>query len=401
MMSAEKTLLMVTISGKDRPGIAASFSRILMQHNVELVDIEQASLQDLLGLYMLLDLEQTTHSSDNVIKDLLFEASRQGLILNFGLYSPEEVNALKERNLYVLTHFGGNPALASIAKILNEEKVNIEMISSFDHKGDLAMELTINMKGIYASQVKKRLLLISRENGFDMAMQSMETYRKNKRLVFFDMDSTLIQQEVIDELARRHGVHREVSRITEKAMRGDFDFEESLIQRVAMLKGLPVSQMHALCDEFQLSPGVEHVIKTLKWMGYKLAVVSGGFQFFANHLKERLGLDYAFANKLRITNDKASGKLDGEIVDDAAKARIVSHVACEESILMDQVVCVGDGANDVLMLGQAGLGIAYNAKRRLDEVADVALGAPGMAHILHLLGITDKDIEEANQDQGC
>jgi phosphoserine phosphatase len=400
-MSTEKNLLMVTISGKDRPGIAASLSGVLLQHGVELVDIEQASLQNLLGLYMLLDLGGASQGKDSVIKDLLFEASRHDLILNFRLFSPEEVSSLKERNLHVLTHFGGNPAFSVIARVLSEEGVNIEMISSFVSDGELAMELTINMQGVFAGNVRKRLLLESRQHGFDLALQSMEAYRKNKRLVVFDMDSTLIQQEVIDELAKRHGVHREVSRITEKAMRGDFDFEESLIQRVAMLKGLPISEMKALCDQFQLNPGVEQVIKSLKWMGYQLAVVSGGFQFFADHLKARLGLDYAFANKLRIKDEKVSGKLDSDIVDDAAKARIVSQVACEQGILMDQVVCVGDGANDVLMLGQAGLGIAYNAKKRLDEVADAALGAAGMTHILHLLGLTQDDIEQANEDEGC
>ena len=400
-MHSDKSLLMVTISGKDRPGISASFSQILLHHGVEIIDIEQASLQDLLGLYMLLDLNRASQSKDSVIKDLLYEASQMDLHLNFRLYAPEEVSSLTGRNLSVLTHFGGTAALASIARILSEEKVNIEMISSIDHNGELAMELTINVKGVHASRVRKRLLGESRQKGFDLALQSMVAFRKNKRLVCFDMDSTLIQQEIINLLADRRGVRREVARITEKAMRGDFDFEESLRQRVAMLKGLSVEEMRSVCDEVELNPGVKQVIRTLKWMGYKLAVVSGGFQFFTDHLKERLDLDFAFANRLQIKDQKVTGKLEGDIVDDTAKARIVSRIACEEGIQMDQVACVGDGANDVLMLGQAGLSIAYNAKKRLDDVADAALGASGMTNILHLLGINETDIEAANRDQDC
>jgi phosphoserine phosphatase len=211
------------------------------------------------------------------------------------------------------------------------------------------------------------------------------------------MDSTLVDMEVIDEMAQQAGVHREVARITEKAMRGDFDFEEALIQRVALLKGLTTDVLADIRDNLKLSAGVEELVITLKWLGYKMGVVTGGFDFFADHMKEKLGFDYAFSNRLEIKRGELTGRVKGKIVDAAEKARIVNQTACNEGILLDQTVVVGDGANDALMLGQAGLAIAYNAKKALDRVAHVSLGRTRMARILHLLGITEEDIEEATQ----
>jgi phosphoserine phosphatase len=235
----------------------------------------------------------------------------------------------------------------------------------------------------------------SRELNTDLAIQRMEAYRKNKRLIFFDMDSTLVDMEVIDEMARRADVFREVARITEKAMQGEFDFEESLVQRVALLKGLTVQALTEIRDTLRLSEGVEELVRTLKWLGYKTGVVTGGFDFFSDHMKEKLGFDYAYSNRLEIKNGALTGRVIGKIVDAAEKARIVNQTACDHGILLDQTVVVGDGANDALMLGQAGLGIAYNAKKRLDRVANVSLGRTRMAHVFHLLGITEEDIQAA------
>jgi phosphoserine phosphatase len=395
-MSNNQSLLMVIVSGKDRPGITARFSRILMEQNVELVDIEQASLQNLLGLYFILDFSKTTHSQDSVIKELLFEASQLGVSLNFRLYAPGEIETLNQRNLYVLTHFGGTPALAAFSNILAEENVNIERISSASHHGSHSVEMTINVYGVSSMDLlKRRLMVKSRELGVGLGLQKMEAYRKNKRIIFFDMDSTLVDMEVIDEMARRAGVHREVARITGKAMRGEFDFEMSLIQRVALLKGLSEKALSEIRDNISLSPGVEDLVTTLKYLGYRLGIVTGGFDFFAHPLKEKLGFDFACANQLEIKDGKLTGKLLGEIVDAARKARFVNQTACDQGILLDQTVCVGDGANDALMLAQAGLAIAYNAKKGLDRSANVALGKSSMTDILHLLGITEEDIGDA------
>ncbi len=395
-MTQDLELLMVTVSGQDRPGITAVFSRVLVQHNIELVDIEQASLQDLLGLTFLLDLSQATGSKDSVIKDLLFEASRLNLTLNFRLFSEREVRAVSKRNLYVLTYFGGTKALAELSAILGEESVNIETIANLTHHGPKCVEMVLNVHHTRSlSRLKERVLAKSHELDIDLALQKMEAYRKNKRLVFFDMDSTLVDVEVIDQMAERAGVGREVARITAKAMRGDFDFEEALRQRVALLKGLRVEELTQIREDLRLSEGVEEVVATLKRLGYKLGVVTGGFDFFSDHLKERLGLDFAFANRLEIKNEALTGRVTGPIVDAAQKARLVNQISNQEGILLDQTVVVGDGANDALMLGQAGLGIAYNAKKGLDRVAAGSLGRARLMNILYLLGITEPDMAEA------
>ena len=395
-MKEGKNLLMVNVSGQDRPGITATLVRVLMEHNVEVVDIEQASLQNLLGLYLLLDLSKASDSKDSVIKDLLFEASKLNLTLNFRFFSPNEVLALNQRNLYVLTHFGGTHALAELSRILGEENVNIEMISSLAHHDALSVEMILNVNSASSlGRLKQQIMVKSHELNIDLALQKMEAYRKNKRLIFFDMDSTLVDMEIIDEMARRAGVYREVSRITEKAMRGDFDFEESLIQRVALLKGLAVSELTEIRNNMRLSQGVEELTTTLRWLGYKLGVITGGFDFFSDYLKEKLGFDFAFANKLEIKNGVLTGRIIGPIIDAAQKARIVNQTSCDHGILLDQTVVVGDGANDALMLGQAGLGIAYNAKKGVDRAANVSLGRSRLKNILYLLGVTEEDIKEA------
>jgi phosphoserine phosphatase len=395
-MLEDKNLLMVTVSGTDRPGITSRFTRVLLNHAVEIVDIEQASLQNLLGLYFLLDLSQSNESKDSVIKDLLFEASQLGLTLNFRLFSEAEVQAVNQRNLYVLTHFGGTRAIAEFSQILAEENVNIETISSLTHHGTRSLEMVIDAQGSRGmGRFKQKIMFKSRELNVDMAIQKMEAYRKNKRLIFFDMDSTLVDMEVIDEMARKAGVHREVARITEKAMRGDYDFEEALIQRVALLKGMTVKGLMEIRQNIPLSEGAEELVVTLKWLGFKVGLVTGGFDFFAEHLKQRLGLDFAHSNRLEIRNDSLTGRVSGQIIDAAGKARIVNQVSCDLGIPLDQIVVVGDGANDALMIGQAGLGIAYNAKKRLDSVANVTLGKARLNHLYHLLGITEQDIAEA------
>ncbi|MBI5524638.1 MAG: phosphoserine phosphatase SerB [Desulfarculus sp.] len=395
-MPQDKSLLMVTASGRDRPGITAAFSRIMLEHGVEVLDVEQASLADLLGLYFLLDLGPAGARQDSFIKDLLYQASRLDLRLDFKLCTPGQCHPPHHGQLWVLTFFGGTRALAQLSEILGQELVNIERISSRRQGGQTALELVLNVAAAPSpGQLKKRLMQASREWGIDLALQNHAAFRKNKRLVFFDMDSTLVDMEIIDEMAKRAGVGREVARITEKAMRGDFDFEQSLIQRVALLKGLKLTELADIRDHLPLSPGVAELTAALKRLGLKLGVVTGGFDFFADHLKQRLNLDFAFANRLEIKDGALTGRVLGQVIDAVGKAQIVNQTACEQGILLDQVVVVGDGANDALMLGQAGLGIAYNAKRALDQVANVALGREGLARLFHLLGLADEEAPEA------
>jgi phosphoserine phosphatase len=392
-MDEKKDYVMVTVSGPDRPGITAAFTKILAENQVEIVDIEQASLQDFLGLSFLLDMSGAKQSKDSVLKDLLFEASQLNLALNFRLFSEKEVKARNSKNLFVLTYFGDTRALAEISNILGEESANIEMISNLTQHCASCVELTIDVNGVPSlNRLKERLIAKSDELNIDLALQKMEAYRKNKRLVFFDMDSTLIDMEIIDEMARRAGVFKEVSRITEKARRGDLDFEEALIQRVALLKGLKVEELEKIRNEMKLSEGAEDLIMTLKQLGFKQGVVSGGFNYFTDYLKEKLGLDFAFSNQLEIKNGTLTGRVLGNIVDGPYKAKIVNMVSSEEGVLLDQTVAIGDGANDVLMLGQAGLGIAYNAKWKLERVANMSVGRARLRNILYILGITEEEM---------
>jgi len=396
-MDEKRDFVMVTVSGPDQPGITAAFSKILVDNQVEIVDIEQASLQDFLGLSFLLDMSEAKQSKDGVLKDLLFEASRLRLTLNFRLFSEKEMKARNSKNLFILTYFGETRALAEISSILAEENANIEMISNLTRHCASCVELTIDVNEVKnLSQLKARVIAKSHELNIDLALQKMEAYRKNKRLVFFDMDSTLVDMEIIDEMAQRAGVFKEVARITEKARRGDIDFEESLIQRVALLKGLKVEELEKIRNEMRLSEGAEDLVETLKRLGYKLGLVSGGFDYFADYLKGKLGLDFAFANQLEIKSGALTGKVLGKIVDNTYKAKIVNMVSSEQGILLDQTVAIGDGANDVLMLGQAGLGIAYNAKERLMRAANMSLGQARLRNILYILGISEGEMGDWN-----
>jgi phosphoserine phosphatase len=393
---ADNDLLMVNISGPDRPGILAAFAKVLQNYNIEIVDIQQASLQQTMGLQLLLKFEAASQSRDSAIKDLLFEGSQLSLTLNFKLLAPDQIQGFDQRKRLVLTYFGDTRAIAELSKVLAEEDANIEMISSATHHGARSFEMIVNIIGVNSvDRLKSRMLAKSRELNVDLAVQSLVAHRKNKRMICFDMDSTLVEMEGIDEMARKAGVHREVARITDKAMRGDFDFEESLRQRVAMLKGLSLDEVMEIRSQMILSQGADALLTTLKWLGFKLGIVSGGFDIFADYLKDKFSLDFAFANRLEIKNGALSGKVQGDIVDAAQKARIINQVACDMGIPLDQVVAMGDGANDSLMLTQAGLGIAYSAKKALDRVANVALSRARFNHIFHLLGITEEDIEEA------
>ena len=393
---AEENLLMVNISGPDRPGIIAAFAKVLQNYKIEIKDIQQASLQQTLGLHLLLKFETASQSKDSAIKDLLFEGNQLNLTLNFQLLAPDQIQGIDHHKRLVLTYFGDTRAIAELSKVLAEENANIEMISSETHHGARSFEMIVNITGVNSmDRLKSRMMAKSRDLNVDLAVQTMVAHRKNKRMICFDMDSTLVEMEGIDEMARKAGVHREVARITDKAMRGDFDFEESLRQRVGMLSGLSLDDVMAIRNQMILSQGADELLTTLKWLGFKLGIVSGGFDIFADWLKDKFNLDFAYANQLDTKNGALTGKVRGDIVDAAQKARIVNQVACDMGIPLDQVVAIGDGANDSLMLAQAGLGIAYNAKRGLDRVANVALSKAHFNHVFHLLGITEEDIEEA------
>ncbi len=394
-MSEEKGYVVVTVSGRDRPGITASLTRVIVDHGVEIVDIDQAALHNFLGLSFLLDLTGKSRTHDSVLKDLLFEAHRLQMTLSFQPLSEGEIPKKRDLNLFVLTFFGGTSALAEMAAILGEEKANIQKISNLSNNSAHCIELVIDARHANLSRLKERVMQRSHELDIDLALQKMEAYRKSKRVVFFDMDRTLIDMEVIDEMARLAGVHDEVARVTEKTMRGDIDFEDSLRQRTALMKGLTLDRLAEVRDSMEISVGARELIATLKRLGFTLGVVSGGFTYFAEHLQHELGLDFAFANELETKDGALTGRLKGEIIDDAMKAKLLNRVSKEMGILLDQTVAIGDGSNDRLMLGQAGLGIAYNAHKGLRRTASMSLGRTRLMNILYILGINEDDISLA------
>jgi phosphoserine phosphatase len=395
-MKGQNRQLMANLTGVDQPGILRTFTEIFHAKGVDIEELEQSSLHDMLSIHFLLDLNRATASEEEIAKELLYEAHRLDLAVNLGFSSQGAGarNATGER--YVLTFFGGTTGLYELSKQMTAEEVRILSVLTSKHHSARSFEMNIEIPDAsHRDRFKMAVMQRSRELGMDLALQRVEAYRKSKRMIFFDMDSTLIDMEIIDEMARGAGVYREVARITEKAMQGQFDFEESLIQRVALLKGLTLEALDKIRDNIPLSEGVEDLTITLKWLGFKMGIVTGGFDFFANHMKERLGFDFVAANQLEIKNGALTGRVKGEIIGAAQKAQIVSRVSCDLGIPTEQIVVVGDGANDALMIGQAGLGIAYNAKKALDRVASAKLGKSQLVHIYHLLGITEENIKEA------
>lgn len=395
-MAKAETVLKMSVYGPDRPGILSVLTRIIAEFEIEIIHIEQASLQGTLNLHLFLNPGENADPRDKVVKELLFQANNLDLILKFQVCGSDLIPKKHGSNLVNISHFGDVRSITEISEILGGERANIETINTEFHHGARCIQMKVNVsETAYVDRLKKRIMKKSRDLGIDLAIQSMDAYKKNKRLICFDMDSTLVDMEGIDEMARKRGVYREVVRITDKAMRGDMDFEASLRQRVAMLKGLSLDEVNEIKEKMILSEGASELLTTLKWLGYKVGIVSGGFEIFAEALKNKFDLDFTHANVLEIKNGVLTGNVTGDIIDGIQKAKIVNELSCEMGIALDQVVAVGDGANDSLMLAQAGLGIAYNAKKGLDRVANASLAKSHFNHIFHLLGIYQEDIDEA------
>jgi phosphoserine phosphatase len=301
---------------------------------------------------------------------------------------------------YVITAIGralGASHLHALATTLANEGANIEKISRLSEGSLASVEIHALLPPSRDREVLKRsLLAVATKSGFDVSLQRESLYRRSKRLVVMDMDSTLIRIEVIDELARAAGVGDAVSKITERAMQGEMDYDESLRQRVALLAGLDVAVLDRIANDLPLTEGAETLIRVLKRLGYRTAVISGGFSRAADALKRRLGIDYAFSNNLEVEGGKLTGRVLGPIVNAQRKAELLELIAQLEGVLLDQVIAVGDGANDVLMLEKAGLGIAFHAKTKLREAADTTISASGLDSILYLLGLSGRELQEVD-----
>jgi phosphoserine phosphatase (EC 3.1.3.3) len=387
--------IVITVNGPDAQGIVSSFTSILSENDVRIVDIEQIVIHNLILLSMLLDLRQSKGGQISLLKDLLLEAKRLNVDLDFKVASRDDQLQYDSNFLYAVTCLGDKitaDVLAGISKAMYSENVNIERIRQLS-QGELScVEMIVNTdKSINVRDLTRKLLSISSEFGVDIAVQKENIFRRSKRLVVMDMDSTLIQVEVIDELAKAVGRGDEVSAITRKAMNGEIGFNESLDKRVSLLAGLDEEALDKIYNNIPFTPGAKRFIKILKKIGYKTAVISGGFTFFTDRLKKELGLDYAFANNLEIKDGKITGRVTGRIINGEFKAKILEDIANKEEIALDQVVAIGDGANDLLMLDKAGLGIAFNAHKAVREKADYNISQKNLDSVIYLLGISEKE----------
>jgi phosphoserine phosphatase len=388
------SLVIVTVSGPDRPGITARITGILHQMGGTLLDIEQVVVQGHLSLGMLIGLKEDR----GVLKEMLFAAKELGVELDF---KPLETVATPRPPLaqrYVVTAIGPNLGageLHSLSTTLAEHDGNISKISRLSHGDMRSVEIQVELaRGESAKPLKEALLRLGMQSSFDVALQREGLFRRSKRLVVMDMDSTLIPIEVIDELAKAHGVAEQVSQVTERAMAGEMDYDESLRQRLGLLKGMEVSVLERLAAELPLTDGAERLIRALRRLGYRTAVISGGFSIAAEALKARLGIDYAYSNTLEILDGRLTGNVVGPIVNGRRKAELLETIAQAEGVLLDQVIAVGDGANDLPMLEKAGLGIAFRAKPKLRQAADTSISTGGLDSILYLLGISAREVEE-------
>lgn len=393
--TAEQILL--HISGPDRPGILSGVTGILCDHAVELMDMQQTTSLGQLSLSVLIRLP--VERGLRVVRDISHLLRQRGLNVDFLVIdeneTPSEAHADQALFLTYLAPRIEAPGLNSLVKEVAAMELNVERIHWVARGAIDCLELTLSQHREHPlgfQEIRRRLFEVAFSHGFDLGVQPENLYRRSKRLIVMDMDSTLIQQEVIDEIADFAGVKERVAEITEQAMRGELDFREALEARVALLEGLNTACLAEVLQRIELTPGVETLVQVLKKLGYKIAVVSGGFSYFTGHFREILGLDYSFANTLEISGGKLTGRLQGKIVDRQAKADILRELAQREQIPLDQTVAVGDGANDLAMLDTAGLGVAFNAKPTVREQARAFLSLPGLDSLLYLLGVSPKDI---------
>ena len=402
-----KELILIRITGEDRPGLTASVMSVLSRYDVTVLDIGQADIHSTLSLGILIRVVE--ENSGHVMKELLFKASELGINIKFFPVDADDYEAWVKRqgkNRYIITLLGRKLSaeqIEAVTRLIAEQGLNIDSIRRLSGRISIVepsknvracIEFSVRGTPHDRNAMQAELLRLSSEMSMDCSFQIDNMYRRMRRLICFDMDSTLIQTEVIDELAMRAGVGDKVKDITERAMRGEIDFKESFTERVALLKGLDSSVMHDIAENLPITEGVDRLMYVLKRYGYKIAIRTGGFTFFGEYLQKKYGIDYVYANELEIDDEgKLTGRYVGEIVDGRRKAELLKLIAQVEKVDIAQTIAVGDGANDLPMLSEAGLGIAFHAKPKVKATAEQSISTIGLDGILYFLGLKDSRIE--------
>lgn len=400
--------ILISITGQDRPGLTASVMAILAKYGAQVLDIGQADIHSTLSLGILMRLDGM--HSWQVMKELLFKATELGVNIDFSPISDDEYESWvnhQGKNRYILTLIGRSLSARQIeatTKIIAEQGLNIDSILRLTGRMSIkhpernvraCIEFSLRGNPADTAAMQKELMNMSQEMAVDFSFQHDDMYRRMRRLICFDMDSTLIQTECIDELAKRAGVGDKVSDITARAMHGEIDFKESFKERVALLKGLDASVMKDIAENMPITEGTDRLMSVLKTCGYKIAILSGGFTYFGEYLRKKYGIDYVYANELEIGDDgKLTGRYVGDIVDGQRKAELLKLIAQVERVNLAQTIAVGDGANDLPMIGEAGLGIAFHAKPRVVANAKQSINTMGIDGILYFLGFKDSYLGE-------
>lgn len=406
--SNKEEQILISVTGQDRPGLTAQITNILANYDATVLDIGQADIHATLSLGILIRIDD--RSSGQVMKELLFKANELGVNIGFSPITDEEYEdwvSRQGKNRYILTVIGRSLSardIAGAAKIVAAQGLNIDSIIRLTGRPSImhpernvraCIEFSLRGTPEDRQRMQAELMQLSQGMGIDFSFQRDDMYRRMRRLICFDMDSTLIQTECIDELAERAGVGDKVRAITERAMRGEIDFKESFTERVALLKGLDVSVMQDIAEHLPITEGVPRLMTVLKRCGYKIAILSGGFTYFGEYLQRKFGIDYVYANELEIGEDgKLTGHYVGDIVDGKRKAELLKLIAQVEKVNLAQTIAVGDGANDLPMITEAGLGIAFHAKPRVQAGARQSINSLGLDGVLYFLGFKDSYIEE-------
>lgn len=399
-------LVLISVTGEDRPGITAAIGRLLGEHRVDILDVGQSVIHNHLSLGILVNIPE---HSERVFKELLFASHNLGISIRFTPVSKDSYDAWvasQGRGRFILTLLARRiraAHIAEVSKVIADCGLNIDNITRLSGRVPVMEEdggvtkacVEFSLRGAPDEHFRERLLAVCIDMDIDVAVQEDGIYRRNRRLIAFDMDSTLIRTEVIDELAAEAGVEGKVSAITARAMAGELDFTESLLARVSLLEGLPETALGIVADRLPLTEGAEHLFEILDRLGYKTAIISGGFDYFGQALSERLSIDYVYANQLEIEKGKLTGRVKSPIVDAARKAALLEKLADKENISLAQTIAVGDGANDLAMLDAAGLGIAFHAKPVVRESVSHSISTLGIDSLLYLMGIRDRDAELA------